>query len=68
MDPRVIRPDEAHQVRLNDVLFDHGLKAADTGGQLSLLQVTIPPNTLIKPHMHGREDDHQRDLGDRVLL
>ena len=42
MDPRVVRPDEAHQVRLNDVVFDYGLKAADTDGQLSLLQVTIP--------------------------
>ena len=57
MDPRVIRPDEAHQVRLYDVVFDYGLKAADTDGQLSLLQVTIPPSTLIKPHMHGREDE-----------
>ena len=57
MDPRVVRPDEAHQVRLNDVVFDYGLKAADTDGQLSMLQVTIPPNTLIKPHMHGREDE-----------
>ena len=57
MDPRVVRPDEAHQVRLNDVVFDYGLKAADTDGQLSMLQVTIPPNTLIKPHLHGREDE-----------
>ena len=57
MDPRVVRSDEAHQVRLNEVVFDYGLKAADSDGQLSILQVTIPPKTLIKPHMHGREDE-----------
>ena len=57
MDPRVVRSDEAHQVRLNDVVFDYGLKAADSDGQLSILQVTIPPKTLIKPHMHRREDE-----------
>ena len=57
MDPRVVRSDEAHQVRLNDVVFDYGLKAADSDGQVSILQVTIPPKTLIKPHVHGREDE-----------
>ena len=57
MDPRVVRSDEAHQVRLNDVVFDYGLRAADSDGQLSILQVTIPPKTLIKPHMHRREDE-----------
>jgi quercetin dioxygenase-like cupin family protein len=57
VDPRVVRPDEAHQVRLNQVVFDYGLRAADTDGQVSMLQVTIPPKTLIKPHTHGREDE-----------
>jgi quercetin dioxygenase-like cupin family protein len=57
VDPRVVRSDEAHQVRLNEVVFDYGLKAADSDGQLSMLQVTIPPKTLIKPHMHTREDE-----------
>ena len=57
MDPKIVRPDEAHQIRLNDTVFDYGLQAADTDGQLSVLQVTIPPKTLIKPHMHSREDE-----------
>jgi quercetin dioxygenase-like cupin family protein len=57
MEPKIVRPDEAHQVRLNDVLFDYGFASEDTDGQLSMLQVTIPPKTLVKPHMHSREDE-----------
>jgi quercetin dioxygenase-like cupin family protein len=57
MEPKIVRPDEAHQIRLNDVLFDYGLRAEDTDGQVSMLHVTVPPKTLIKPHMHGREDE-----------
>ena len=57
MDSKVVRPEDAHQVRLNDVLFDYGFPATETDGRLSMLQVTIPPMTLVKPHLHTREDE-----------
>ena len=57
MQPKVVRPDEAHHVRLYDVVFDYGIGATETDGALSMLEVSIPPKTLIKPHMHSREDE-----------
>jgi quercetin dioxygenase-like cupin family protein len=57
MEPKIVRPADAHRVQLNDVLFDYGLSAEETDGQLSMLQVTIPPQTLVKPHLHAREDE-----------
>jgi hypothetical protein len=56
MDPRVVQPDEARSIRLYDVAFN-GIGAGETDGRLSMLEVTIPPRTLIKPHMHTREDE-----------
>lgn len=57
MDARVVRPDAAKSLQLYDVLFRWGVGAEETGGALSLLEVTIPPRTLIKPHRHTREDE-----------
>jgi hypothetical protein len=57
MQPAVIRPSDAHRVQLNDVVFDYGCRSADTDGRISMLQVTIPPRTLVKSHMHTREDE-----------
>ena len=57
MDPRVIRPEEAPSVKLNDTVFRYGIGSEQTDGRISLLEVTIPPRTLIKPHMHSREDE-----------
>jgi quercetin dioxygenase-like cupin family protein len=57
MDARVVRPDEAGSVKLNDTVFRYGIGAAETDGALSMLEVTIPPRTLIKPHMHTHEDE-----------
>ena len=31
--------------------------ADETDGRISLLEVTIPPRTLIKPHVHTKEDE-----------
>jgi quercetin dioxygenase-like cupin family protein len=56
MEPRVVRPDEARRIQLYDVVFN-GIGANETDGSLSMLQVTIPPRTLIKPHVHTREDE-----------
>jgi quercetin dioxygenase-like cupin family protein len=57
MEPKVVLPDEGSSVRLNDVVFRYGVGAAETEGRLSMLEVTIPPRTLIKPHAHTREDE-----------
>lgn len=57
MEPKVIRPDEASTINLYDVAFKYGIGAAETDGALSMLEVTIPPRTLIKPHTHTREDE-----------
>jgi quercetin dioxygenase-like cupin family protein len=57
MEPKVVRPDEAHRTQLYDVIFNYGVGAAETDGRLSMLEVTIPPKTLIKPHLHTREDE-----------
>lgn len=57
MEPKVVLPDDGRTVRLNDVLFRYGIGADETDGRLSMLEVTIPPRTLIKPHMHTHEDE-----------
>ncbi len=57
MVPRVVRPDEAQLISLYDVRFRYGIGAGDTGGSLSMLEVTVPPRTLVKPHTHTREDE-----------
>lgn len=57
MDARVIAPDSAHTLRLYDVAFQWGIGAEETDGRISLLEVSIPPRTLVKPHAHTREDE-----------
>lgn len=58
MIPKVVRPDEAHMISLYDVSFRYGVGSDDSDGSLSMLEVTIPPRTLIKPHMHSLEDEY----------
>ena len=57
MVPKVVLADESQRIQLYEVLFRYGVTAADTNGGLSMLEVTVPPGTLIKPHMHSREDE-----------
>ena len=57
MDVRVIRPDEAASVTLKNTVFRYGFRTEEVDGRLSMLEVTIPPKTLIKPHVHTREDE-----------
>ena len=57
MQPRIVRPDEAHTLSLYDVQFRYGLGGAETDGGIALLEVTIPPRTLVKPHAHSHEDE-----------
>ena len=58
MVPKIVRPDEAQKISLYDVLFRYGIATDQTDGALSMLEVTIPPRTLIKPHTHTREDEY----------
>ena len=57
MDATVVLPAEAKQITLYDVRFRYGVDAVATGGGLAMLEVTVPPRTLVKPHMHTREDE-----------
>ena len=57
MEPKVILPEDSHVVQLNEVVFRWGAGADESAGAVSILEVTIPPRTLIKPHAHTREDE-----------
>ena len=57
MEARVIRPEEAASITLKRTVFRYGFRAEDVDGRVSILEVTIPPRTLIKPHVHTREDE-----------
>jgi len=58
MKAKVILPDQASTLQLYDVAFRWGIGADETDGGLSMLEVSIPPRTLIKPHLHTREDEY----------
>lgn len=66
MKPRVILPDQSTTVTLYDTVFRWGIGRDTTGGALSMLEVTIPPRTLIKPHAHTREDEFSLILAGTV--
>ena len=57
MEPRVVMPGEARSVQLNEVVFRWGVDGDSTDSAVSMLEVTIPPRTLIKPHRHTQEDE-----------
>jgi quercetin dioxygenase-like cupin family protein len=40
--------------------------AAPAGGRLAVLEVEIPPGTLVKPHNHSREDEFSLVLSGTV--
>jgi quercetin dioxygenase-like cupin family protein len=66
MQPKVVRPEEAHSLSLYDVQFRYGISGAETDGRLALLEVTIPPRTLVKPHAHSKEDEFSLVLSGRI--
>jgi quercetin dioxygenase-like cupin family protein len=66
MIPKVVRPDQVREISLYDVLFRYGIGADESDGALSVLEVTIPPRTLVKPHMHDREDEYSLILSGAV--
>ena len=58
MEPRVIRPNEGRRVSLFEVAFRYRVEAGHTDGALAILEVVIPPGTLVKPHRHSNEDEY----------
>jgi quercetin dioxygenase-like cupin family protein len=73
--PKVVAPGGGKTVMLFGVRFSYKVEAAHSGGTLAVLEVEIPPRTLIKPHNHTREDEFSLALegtvgvrvGDREL-
>ena len=57
MVPKVVKAAERRQLKLYDVRFDYGVEATDSDGQVAMIEVTIPPRTLVKPHQHSKEDE-----------
>lgn len=53
-------------VALYDVAFSYKLEAANTDGRMAVMEVTIPPRTLVKPHQHSMEDEFSLILSGRV--
>jgi quercetin dioxygenase-like cupin family protein len=66
MDPKVVLPEQAHEISLYEVKFRYGVAASEANGAVSMIEVTIPPRTLIKPHMHTREDEYTLILSGTV--
>lgn len=66
MEPKVVLPDDAHHISLYDVTFRYGVASDETDGTLAMLEVTIPPKTLVKPHIHTLEDEYSLILAGTV--
>lgn len=49
---------DAASLSLYGVLFRFVLRAEETGGALAIVEVEIPPRTLVKPHRHRNEDEY----------
>jgi quercetin dioxygenase-like cupin family protein len=55
--PKVIAPEEGKTIMLFGIRFSYKVETADCGGTLAVMEVEIPPHTLVKPHNHTREDE-----------
>jgi quercetin dioxygenase-like cupin family protein len=55
--PKAIGAGEGKTVMLFGVRFSYKVESADSGGTLAVMEVEIPPHTLVKPHNHTREDE-----------
>jgi hypothetical protein len=53
--PKVMAPGEGKIVTLFGVRFCYKIVSGDSDGRLAVLEVEIPPKTLVKPHAHSRE-------------
>jgi len=66
MRPAVHDPSSQRMVALFRVGFAYRLDGGSTDGGLAVLEVTIPPRTLVKPHQHSNEDEFSLVLAGRV--
>jgi quercetin dioxygenase-like cupin family protein len=57
MRPALNDPSAQRSLTLFAVDFAYRVDGADTDGRVAVLEVTIPPRTLVKPHQHSREDE-----------
>jgi quercetin dioxygenase-like cupin family protein len=62
-----VHPASSHsRVALFAVEFAYRLETANTDGRAAVLEVTIPPQTLVKPHQHSKEDEFSLILAGTV--
>ena len=61
-----VRADSTPAVTLYGVRFNYIVRAADTNGLLAIVETEIPPRTLVKPHVHAREDEYSVILAGRL--
>jgi quercetin dioxygenase-like cupin family protein len=66
MDPAVHEASSHLTVVLFGVQFQYRLETANTDGRAAVLEVTIPPRTLVKPHQHSKEDEFSLILSGHV--
>lgn len=66
LEPKVIEPGQGRSVSLYDVHFEFKVEGADSGGSVAIIEVEIPPRTLVKPHRHTREDEFSYVLSGAV--
>jgi quercetin dioxygenase-like cupin family protein len=66
MRPAVHEASSHRSVALYRVEFAYRLEGASTDGGAAVLDVTIPPRTLVKPHQHSKEDEFSLILSGRV--
>ena len=63
---QVVAAGEGKTVMLFGVRFGYKVVSGDSGGRLAVLEVEIPPRTLVKPHSHAREDEFSLVLSGTV--
>ena len=56
--PKHVGPGEGQKVKLFGVGFEYKVVSPDSGGEFSILEVSIPAKTLVKPHLHTRETEY----------
>ena len=55
---RIRGPSEAREAMLYGVRFRYRVDGEESGGAVAVVEVEIPPRTLVKPHQHTREDEY----------
>jgi quercetin dioxygenase-like cupin family protein len=66
--PKRVAVGDGRTVQLFGVRFSYKVESSDSGGSLCVLEVEIPPRTLVKPHSHSREDEYTLVLDGTVGL